>query len=413
MQSTTATWLVDGGLHFNGYNNSIIINANKNLQNQYRTILIQFMWDGHFAANEDALYLYDSGWAFNGSVIIYVHPATSRLYAEFRTKTGIQQGCWIKVAPNKIYTAIFRFDGFTYSLWLNGKMKSGSLEKKGELGVNKKIGIGSNYINTRRWFSGNIYNLLVFNRSLCNTEIISICNTTLKENYRANPGSKYILAGWIASHNDTLLISQLNKDLVTINYTHVVSPDIYGNYQYVFNLPSKVNNYTYEVTQNYMDEKETVCVSIVVDQLEIYDVGSTSVWTGEEAVFWFKLRSKFDGQPVESGVVVLTGGLFATWNAGESRWEYREICSKEKVLSLRLESITWDKYGITSISPSSRNISSTVTWKRATRNDLLKYWLIKISPAISILIAIVLVLFILIHFKILAVKIGNVSELIG
>lgn len=384
-----AIWLTSGGLYFNGEDDSIIVNASMSLQSAHKTVIVRLMWDGK--GKDSELYLYDDGWAYDGSMIIFVHPATSRLYVEFKTKAGTQKNLWHTIVPNKVYTAIFRFDDLNYYLWLNTEEKSGSFEEVEELGVNHNVGIGSNYVKTRRWFSGNIYTVQVFNRSLSDSEIPDLY-ASFQETPRADPESKYVIGGWAAPHNDSFPISGLEDILAYLNRTYVTSLDEYGMYRFIFDLPLEAGNYTYEVTVENMAGGEEAYTSVVVDKVVVSEFGSTNVGTGQEAIAWFKLKSEFDGQLVESGMVNLTGGLTAAWNPDELRWEYRESRDEESSLFLSVESITWDKYGITALHPNAHNNVTTIHWQRLPWYTTLVRWLLGVGPATWGVVAILIIL---------------------
>jgi len=374
--SGSAVWLTGGGLYLNGEDNSIVVNVTISA---HKTVIVRFMWDGK--GKDTELYLYDDGWAYNGSMIMFVHPATSRLYTEFRTKSGIQKTLWHLIVPNKVYTAIFRFDGQNYSLWLNGNEKTGSTEEVEELGVNHHVTIGSNVDRTCRWFSGNLYSVHVFNRSLSAHEIISLY-TSFQETSRTDPGSKYTIGGWALFQNDSVPISKIKGILVYLNHTYVTSLDEYGVYSFTIDLPIKVGYYTYEVTVDDMAETKGAYASVVVDQVVVSELGSTNVYTGQKGIAWFKLKSEFDGQRVESGIVNLTGGLTATWNPNELRWEYGKTSEEENSLAIFVESIFWDKYGITALHPNTHNKVTTIHWQRPFWYPLVSIWWLGVSPTI-------------------------------
>lgn len=392
-QNETAVWLTNGGLYFDGEDDSIIINASMSLQNARKTVIVEFKWDGK--GKDSELYLYDDGWAYNGSMIIFVHPATSRLYAEFKTESGIHKSLWHAILPNKVYTAIFRFDGLNYYIWLNAKEKSGSFIEVEELGVNHNVGIGSNYIRTHRWFSGNIYTVQVFNRSLSSNEIARLY-VSFQETPRVDPESKYVIGGWVARHDNLSLISELENILVHLNLTYVTSLDDYGVYRFIFDLPLEAGNYTYEVTVENMARGEEAYASVVVDQVVVSEFGSTNVWTGQKAIAWFKLKSEFDGQLVELGIVNLTGGLTTAWNPDELRWEYGVTRNEESSLSIFVESIIWDKYGITALHGDTHNKVTTIHWQQPPWYTTLVRWLSGVGPATwgVVIILIILVAFV-------------------
>ncbi len=388
--SENMNWLTDRGLHF-GDGNNIIVNASTSLQNSHKTVVVQFMWDGK--STSTALYIYDDGWPNSGSMILFVHPATSRLYVEFMTKAKVQKNLWHAIVPNKLYTCIFHFDGLNYYLWLDTKSKSGSLEDVAELGLNNNLSIGSNSLGAIHWFSGNIYTVQVFNRSFSPIEILCLYNS-FQETPRANAGSKYVIGGWIAHNNNSIVISGFEDIPVYLNQSYVTSIDEYGVYMFIIDLPQATGNYTYDVTVGNTSGRQGAYESVVVDQVLVSDFGSTTVEIGHKAIAWFKLKSEFDGQVVESGIVNLTGGLFTTWNSVEQRWEYHETRSKPSELALSVELVNWDKYGITVIHPDTRDNVAKIQWRQPSLESELIKWLLGIGPATFGVITILCIIFV-------------------
>jgi len=351
-------WLHSGGLHFDGANNSLTINASESLKDNCKSVAIKFMWDGQSPDTE--LYLYDDGWANNGALIMYVHPATSRLYIEFMTLSGVHKTIWQPISLNTVYTAIFSFDGLTYTLWLNDKETSGSLQSSGTL-QSRNIFIGSNYEKRRCYFSGDIYAVEIFNRYL-NTSDLSILSRTFPEPSRVNPLTKYVLGGWVNGSNVQVYLNQTNS----------VWSDSSGVFRFVVDLPENVGNYTYVVTVS--GNTVGAYKSIIVDRVLVSDCGSSSAAPGKEAVAWFKLVSEFDNEPMASGNVSLTDGLKAVWNVTESRWEYRKTQSVAGNLSLTVVSVVWDKYGLTTLSEKGDS-HVLMTW-----NEIPIAWYIALLP---------------------------------
>jgi len=405
------SWLANGGIHFNGVNNSVFINGSASLQNAYKTVIIKFMWDGKTSNN--AMNLYDDGWANNGSMIMYVHPPTSRIYVEFITKNGAHEYLWHPIVANQVYVAIFSFDGFNYNFWLANNNwldtaeNSGSFEQPQALQTNYNINIGSNFYNTGNYFSGDIYDVQIFNRALSSNEVSGLL-AMLRGDSRTNPSSKYVIGGSIFRSNASFDFP-LQPIQVYLNQTTVTSPDEYGVFRFAFDLPNDVGSHTYSVTINNNTGGGTLA-NVLVDRVTVVDSGSSTVIAGEKATAWFKLASEYDGQPIDSGIVYLTGGLNAAWNADKSRWEYSEVRNEAGTLTLHVESVSWAKYGITALSPSLQSSQVIMEWLNPPWYTVLLPWLSGIGPALFGIIGILAFLAVLIRFGFIRVSTEELSN---
>jgi hypothetical protein len=397
-------WLPQGGLHFVGANNTgdrVVLGASTGLQSANKTVVVKFMWDSKSTDSE--MYLYDDGWSSNSSMTMYVHPSTSRVYVEFNTAEGVQNNLWYSIVAGTVYTAIFSFDGYSCRFWLNNQVKSFTFSGLETLQTKQGLVVGSDYAQKRRWFSGDLYAFEVLNRSISSFEAPSIFGRfSGASSIRANPLSEYVVCGWVDSLGGSVFSGPVEPVEVRLNQTAVVSSDVFGVFRFVFDLPKEVGNFTYVVSS--ADGLSAVSTFVVVDRVLVVDSGSTDVAPGSEAVAWFRLASEFDGAPVESSVVSLTGGLNATWNAVGSRWEYREFRSGGGSLSLRVESVVWDKYGVSALSSSSAiSHEVTMTWTVPDWYVVLLPWIKGIGPAVFGVIILVIFLIVLLRFKIIRV----------
>lgn len=350
-------WLSGGGIRFNGVNNSMVANLTSSLSGQERTVIVKFMWTGNTSSLE--MYLYDDGWARNGSLIIYVHPETSRLYAEFKTVSGVQKNIWQPIVPNKVYTAVFTFNGSLYSLRLDDQEKSANLSTVEMLQTTDRITFGADFNLNRRFFFGNIYSVCIFNRSLDRTEL-SVALAALQGVRRLGPNGRCVIGGWVYQNVTTQTNLPISPVQVFLNKTVSTFSDGYGAFRFVVDAPPAVGKHTYFITvgDNIQD---VTPVSVVVDRVVVCDAGSVRAVVGGEAVAWFRFASEFDGEFVESGSVSLSGGLSALWNSSSSRWECRLKCHEPANLTVRVASVVWDKYGLTVFSPlGSREV--TLEW---------------------------------------------------
>jgi len=390
-------WLPGGGLYFSGTNSSLAVNASSSLQSPYKTVAVKFMWDGHNPHTE--LYLYDDGWSGNGSLIMYVHPVTSRLYAEFITNNGTHKTIWQPINVSTVYTAIFSFDGLNYALWVNSQVQSGSLQASGTLQTNSSITIGSDHSRIRQ-FSGNLYAVEIFNRSLTFSELSTVSESLQEPSLvRFDSSSKYVIGGWVNYSNDSLSGSIMPPVRVYLNQTSVTSSDESGVFRFVLDLPQEVGNYTYVVTAD--NDAKAVSTFVVVDRVVVADSGSTPVMVGKEAVAWFKLVSAFDGESMVSGNVFLTGGINAVWSSTESRWEYREARNVSGNLTLKVESVVWGKYGITALSSSAVSHEVTMQWTDPPWYVALLPWVQGIGPSLFGIIGLITLIGILLRLGVL------------
>ncbi len=388
-------WVPSGGVRFDGVSTSIRVNASASLQNSSKTVLIRFKWDGNVTDSE--MYLYDDGWPNASSLIMYLHPETSRFYVEFITHSGNQKNLWHPIIANTTYTAIFSFNDFGYDFWLNDQKKSGSFSNSETLQTTSALTLGSDYENSRRRFSGYIYSVQIFNQYLT-SEISRLLEG--QNQLRVDPNSRYVICGLVSdmSGNNGLAITPIQ---VYLNKTIATYTDTFGTFRFAFNLPAQVGNYTYTVaTSNSSDGLST---SVVVDQVKICDSGATSAAVGEEAFAWFELVSDFDGQPVVSGTVSLTGGLNATWNSDASHWEYRETRNDVGNITLRVESVFWDKYGLTFLSSSDSNVV-TMEWVNPPWYTALLPWFSGIGPALFGIIGLLGILAILLRLGVIKIS---------
>ena len=150
--------------------------------------------------------------------------------------------------------------------------------------------------------------------------------------------------------------------------------------------------------------------NVLVDRVTVVDSGSSTVIVGGEATAWFKLASEYDGQPIGSGIVYLTGGLNATWNADKSRWEYSEVRNEAGTISLHVESVSWAKYGITALSPSLQSSQVIMKWFNPPWYTTLLPWLSGIGLALFGIIGILVLLAVLIRVGFIRVTTEELSN---
>lgn len=400
---SNADWISNGGIHFNG-DSGILVNASTSLQLIEKTIAIKFLWGGN--ATDSELYLYDDGWSDDGSLIIYVHPSTSRLYAEFITKNGTQKNIWQSIIPNVEYIAIFTFNGLNYSLSLNGAVKTGYLSQNEELKISASIVFGSDFSIKRRFFTGDIFSIEVLNKWMSSTELEKLYKTFLRNSnstMRYNFFSDYIFSGWITDFSN--LSSQKPLTQIYVNRSVVATTDEYGFFSFTINF-TEIGNFICEFSADGL--LNSIFIEIVVDQIKTVDFGSINADVGNEGVFWVKLASVFDNEPVESGVVILSNGLNATWNSNLQRWEYKTVRNSSGNLTLGIECVFWDKYCLSSFDFSNSE-DVTISWK-GFLNIPLVLWISGIGPALFGIFGLLLLLFIFIRFKIIKLADKSVSS---
>jgi len=319
---------------------------------------------------------------------------------------SVKDGTWSHV--------VARYDGETLKTFIN-TVETGT--KNYNLGIN--AGTEDLYIGARRtkdpYFNGTIGEVRIYNRALSSSEIRYL-HFSHGEMLRANSVSNYVINGWVVSNNYASL-SQLEDVRAYLNGTSATLVDEYGVCRFIFDVPQEVGIYTYEVTVDHMAEKGETYVSIIVDRVVVSEYGASDAWTGQEAIAWFRLKSEFDGQPVESGCVIFTGGRNAAWNPQNSRWEYRESRNNEGNLTLTVESVLWSKYEITSLHPSSKNKAAIIYWQRppwyypiVTSANRTTMWLLALPLITWGILGTLVILAVLLKIGILQVKIEKPQE---
>lgn len=123
---------------------------------------------------------------------------------------------------------------------------------------------------------------------------------------------------------------------------------------------ASINWNTYTITS--LSDQSSNTTSIIWDTIVVSAKGVTDGHTNinEFEQYWFTFRSDYDSAFVQSGTVTLNGSLSATWQSGNSRWEYNTTKATTQIMTLYPASISWDTYSITSLSDQSSNTTSII-----------------------------------------------------
>lgn len=129
---------------------------------------------------------------------------------------------------------------------------------------------------------------------------------------------------------------------------------------------TSVNSYSYivsSVTDQTSEKNQTV--NVIVDRYVVSSKGRTDDRTNinEDEIFWFILKSEYDGRTIGSGeTVTLNASQPATWNATANLWEYKTSKSTPQKMSYYVASIQ-DVYGVTALKSQAENHTSII-WDR-------------------------------------------------
>jgi len=161
-----------GGLSFNGINNYVEVVTSPSLQSPHLTIVVQFIWNG---TGELPQLLCTDGYPRAGAFRLRIQPHPEWEY-ELLFSVLNREGYCVHIRrpiqPNVFYTVIARFDGERAYLWLNGNEISGALY--GEAGSTHNFMVGCNKDAEGEWFSGRIYTIIKYNRSISDAEVKQI-----------------------------------------------------------------------------------------------------------------------------------------------------------------------------------------------------------------------------------------------
>ncbi|MFH1327734.1 MAG: hypothetical protein ABIH76_02630 [Candidatus Bathyarchaeota archaeon] len=141
-----------------------------------------------------------------------------------------------------------------------------------------------------------------------------------------------------------------------------------GAWSVNFDSPATVGLETYNLYVDMLDadyvdgELTTPTDTFITDRYVVNDKGVTDSRTNvdESETYYFKLRSEYDSRMMGSGeTVTLNGTESASWNAGQSRWEF--ITSKSTVQQLvHYVDVISDTFSTTALQAQSSNTTAII-----------------------------------------------------
>lgn len=353
--------LIDGDFHFDGYDDYIQVVNDPTLRSESATWACWFKLDDITFSNRFLIWKNLGGHHFGDIQIKQDENQIFVLYDingdyQILESNPLEVDLWYHLA------VVWDKENDFFGIYINGELVDYSCYVGGTNENLWDLKFGGNGLANQS-ISGNMKEICVYSSALSPSEVAYHYFSGVKTP-RVDPSSQYMIGGWVTcnSNNSSNLFEDKNV-LVFLNGSLSTSLDSTGTYLFVFDAPSEVGNYTYEVKLGDSVDSERVFISVIVDSITVSEWGGSSVFVQNEGIAWFRLESAFDGQPITNGNLTLSNGQPAVWNSSLSRWEYKDTFGEEYNLVLTVDSVFWNRYGLSSLTYGAEKANATIYWQ--------------------------------------------------